>query len=206
MRFSTLWPVTGLLLLCCGQANAAQDQNNVFIYREKPTSYVGASVIRPSIDIKGGDTANLFGGAVRIGGLASDYWGVEFRLGAGISDRTFHQSSGGISAMENYNLQYLGAAYLTGRLPLFEMPLAGRVYGQAFLGASTESITTHVKVCSGGTCNRNTQSNDEQSFSWGVGLGIQPMAHWSAQLDYMSYTSVNYLDLTSIEGTIRYHF
>mgnify|MGYP006299206067 CR=1 FL=1 len=200
----SVWGLAAMLLLPTATAWSADQQ--VAVYRDKPRSYMGASLVHTSIDYSGLDeTLHPTAATVRMGGMAGDHVGLELRLGAGGGQVTTRNSFGNTRTKTDYSVDYLGALFFTARAPFLELPRVGTFYSQGYLGFGTEQIQTVREVCNPG-CRSDTERNDETGPAFGLGLGLRARPELSLALEYTHYVSSNGVSVSGLEGVVMYHF
>ncbi|EKF73428.1 hypothetical protein A11A3_13785 [Alcanivorax hongdengensis A-11-3] len=174
-------------------------------YQDRRNAYVGGSLMAMKLEYDDG-AVNPAGVNVRLGGMLDEHWGVELRAGVGPSPDTWRGNNG---RKVDYTLDHVGALLLTGRLP-FQSPVAlpriDSLFVQGFAGLADTKVKTDRRYCNAGVCRSDVERNDDTTFAWGVGAGLRTEYNIGLTLQYMHYTTREYIDITSVEGGLEWYF
>jgi outer membrane immunogenic protein len=197
-----------LAAICLPLSVMSQEGNkDVRIYQDKPRSYVGGNLAHATVPFDGlEDDATLTAALVRLGGMASDYIGVEARFGFGGDTYTYRENIGGLYKLDT-SINHIGGVYFTARAPFWELPYdLGEMYAQGYLGVANSQLEINATTCTGSVCNEDTEREDETGASFGAALGVRVLPQVSLALEYMQYLDKDDVELSTVEAGIMYHF
>lgn len=183
-----------------------ESENRVHLYRDAPRSYIGVNIAHSRLDVGVDEDATLTALLARLGGMTSDHWGMELRLGPGGDKHTFRSETDSRDKLD-LSIRYLAGVYLTGRGEFLDLPYElGSVYAQAYLGVGGGEIEAETRLCNAGSCTTETDTETESGFSYGAALGVRLRPELSVALEYMNYFDEDDTALSTIEAGIMYHF
>lgn len=211
MRGSRIFPA--VLLLALSPAALAE----IAVYRDAPTSYVGANIMMPNV--KGAGLDQVPGGFLfRLGGMVDPHFGAEVRLGRGF----WHETQRAPGTRVQIDVDHIAGVYGTARLPfdvpLVELPLVDKLFVHALVGVADVQLRTETDTCAGGCGATRVDHDSATDMSWGVGMGMElklpkielPVFNSPRRiglsLEYMNYGGKNDIDVSGIEAGLMVFF
>lgn len=190
---------------------------DIAVYRDAPTSYVGANIMTLNVD---GDVLDQTAGGFlfRLGGMIDPHFGAEVRLGRGF----WHETQRFPGTRIQVDVDHVAGVYGTARLPfdvpLIELPLVDKLFVHALLGVADVQLRTETDICAGGCGATQVDHDSATDLSWGVGMGMElklpkielPVFNSPRRiglsLEYMNYGGKDEIDLTGVEAGLMVFF